>query len=605
MLPQYCHLTVSVLLSLNNKSRPPLVSWTLREKNTAVGGLVMPITQGIVEYFGITGSEHKCGYCKGMKPADSDYGMSVSFCDCSNVPIFPHRYRHVGSPVKAGGVPHDHGTRMEKEWKVLLSPDPIKNLLPAVCHQVRQEFCFPALSFLMIHSAFVMIHSCVLFLNDRCDAKDFSLSKSQRKCLKRVNRFLSDGIVPGPVSDRHSDRTAVPESMPVIACPDLKISRPKVTGKGTTVQSQREHASANSDEAGTRADSVTASITPDPEVGVKTKSSIRDASNKAKTMRIERKMHKVMLKENCSYDMAQCLVREAHVSKLREQKQEQELLDRLLSPGSGAKHRIDIKLVRTSFDSGSEKEAAFHDTILPVEHAVYSRYQMIVHKDEADECTKKQFKRFLCDTPLSFAKFRNGMAVNEVSGFGSYHMQYWLDGEKLIAVGVIDILPSGLSSVYFFYDPDFSFLGLGTYSALRELALVRNLNQQFLPCRYYYMGFYIHSCPKMRYKGKFLPSDLLCPEVRTWQPIQQAVRLLDVHKYSRLDPNEHTVDEESRGICDQQIGVVIAGHGSCDFFRYQIIKSEDTNMPATEEKVREYASLVGKKAAKSLLLYLE
>ena len=34
----------------------------------------MPITQGIVEYFGVTGSEHKCGYCKGTKPADSDYG---------------------------------------------------------------------------------------------------------------------------------------------------------------------------------------------------------------------------------------------------------------------------------------------------------------------------------------------------------------------------------------------------------------------------------------------------------------------------------------------------------------------------------------------------
>lgn len=29
--------------------------------------------------------------------------------------------------------------------------------------------------------------------------------------------------------------------------------------------------------------------------------------------------------------------------------------------------------------------------------------------------------------------------------------------------------------------------------------------------RYYYMGFYIHSCHKMRYKADYAPSDLLCP----------------------------------------------------------------------------------------------
>lgn len=30
------------------------------------------------------------------------------------------------------------------------------------------------------------------------------------------------------------------------------------------------------------------------------------------------------------------------------------------------------------------------------------------------------------------------------------------------------------------------------------------------------MGFYIHSCPKMRYKGKLTGSYLLCPEAYTW-----------------------------------------------------------------------------------------
>lgn len=56
--------------------------------------------------------------------------------------------------------------------------------------------------------------------------------------------------------------------------------------------------------------------------------------------------------------------------------------------------------------------------------------------------------------------------VSIPNAYGSYHMQYWLDG-KLIAVGVIDILTQCVSSVYLFYDPEFHFLNLGTYSALR------------------------------------------------------------------------------------------------------------------------------------------
>lgn len=51
-------------------------------------------------------------------------------------------------------------------------------------------------------------------------------------------------------------------------------------------------------------------------------------------------------------------------------------------------------------------------------------------------------------------------------GYGSFHQQYWLD-DKLVAVGVIDILPRCVSSVYFYYDPDFADLTLGTFGSLR------------------------------------------------------------------------------------------------------------------------------------------
>lgn len=74
-------------------------------------------------------------------------------------------------------------------------------------------------------------------------------------------------------------------------------------------------------------------------------------------------------------------------------------------------------------------------------------------------------------------------------GFGSFHQCYYLD-EKLIAVSVIDILPECVSAVYFFYDPDYSVLSLGKYSAQREIALVQTLGSMsgYEDLKYYYMG---------------------------------------------------------------------------------------------------------------------
>ena len=97
-----------------------------------------------------------------------------------------------------------------------------------------------------------------------------------------------------------------------------------------------------------------------------------------------------------------------------------------------------------------------------------------------------------------------------ISNYGSYHQKYYIDN-VLIAVAVLDILPFCVSSVYFFYDPDYSFLSLGVYAALREIGLTQSLNMVLPDLKYYYMGYYIHSCPKMRYKGDYKPSELLCP----------------------------------------------------------------------------------------------
>lgn len=85
-------------------------------------------------------------------------------------------------------------------------------------------------------------------------------------------------------------------------------------------------------------------------------------------------------------------------------------------------------------------------------------------------------------------------------GYGAFHQLYRIDG-KLVAVGVVDVLPNCLSSVYVFYDPELSkTLELGKLTALWEIAWVQRAMAVSPRLRHYYLGYYVRSCPKMRYK---------------------------------------------------------------------------------------------------------
>ncbi|KAJ9120823.1 hypothetical protein QFC22_002757 [Naganishia vaughanmartiniae] len=86
-----------------------------------------------------------------------------------------------------------------------------------------------------------------------------------------------------------------------------------------------------------------------------------------------------------------------------------------------------------------------------------------------------------------------------------------VDGE-LIAFSVLDILPGCVSSVYFVWDPDYAWASLGKLSALREAALAKEFHKAGMTdMGWLYMGFYIWTCQKMRYKGEYSPSYLLDP----------------------------------------------------------------------------------------------
>ncbi len=88
--------------------------------------------------------------------------------------------------------------------------------------------------------------------------------------------------------------------------------------------------------------------------------------------------------------------------------------------------------------------------------------------------------------------------VNGYNDFG-YEILYF-DGNKLIGVDLIDLLPSGISSIYFYYDPDYAHLSLGKYSLLRQIIMAKELG-----LRWIYLGYYVQGCQSLEYKRNYAP----------------------------------------------------------------------------------------------------
>lgn len=147
------------------------------------------------------------------------------------------------------------------------------------------------------------------------------------------------------------------------------------------------------------------------------------------------------------------------------------------------------KLTLTMTSSTSVKQDEFQ---------LYKRYQHTVHGDDPDQVTERSYDRFLCHSSLPWQQDLDERADNASQtevleelqfeyqitqespffrltpadftwdqlshrklpflGYGSFHIRYELhsvdDSSKkpiLVAVSVVDCLPEGLSSVYFFY----------------------------------------------------------------------------------------------------------------------------------------------------------
>ncbi|XP_072413586.1 arginyl-tRNA--protein transferase 1 isoform X8 [Chiloscyllium punctatum] len=436
----------------------------------------------------------------------------------------------------------------------------------------------------------------------RCHALDFKLSKSSKKVLKKMARFLSKGEVAKGTDvepmDSHSedagiDHRAVPCNSEVnvdIEKPLKIVSLEELPESAEIQENPQPDAASEKGEPGQKHASSETNVstgslkcTPKPGRGADPN---KPPCRKAKVIRREMKLTKLLQKQQQKEmaDISQYQEPSSsnphphplqhHATQANKPKSLEEFISESLTPD--AAHKLEVRLVRSS-PPNPQFKATFQES-----YQIYKRYQMTIHKDPPDKATEYQAENPTDGPP---------------SGYGSFHQQYWLDG-KIIAVGVIDILPHCISSVYLYYDPGYAFLSLGVYSALREIAFTTQLQKTAPNIRYYYMGFYIHSCPKMKYKGQYHPSDLLCPETYAWVPIEKCWTKLDQSKYSRLNEDINAEDENSF----RDLGRVLVLYKNA-VMPYSIYQRRKKGRADDEAAVRQYASLVGQTCAERMLLY--
>ncbi len=92
-----------------------------------------------------------------------------------------------------------------------------------------------------------------------------------------------------------------------------------------------------------------------------------------------------------------------------------------------------------------------------------------------------------------------------VKGFGIFGREIlYIRDSKLVGVDLVDFLDDGLSSIYFYYDPDFSKFSLGNYSIYKQIEMAKERELKWI-----YLGYYVKECDSLNYKINYKPYEIL------------------------------------------------------------------------------------------------
>lgn len=159
--------------------------------------------------------------------------------------------------------------------------------------------------------------------------------------------------------------------------------------------------------------------------------------------------------------------------------------------------RVDVeaftptKSQRRSLKKNADVRLVVREPSLTKEHlAVFDAYHADMHDRRGwtrEPTTAEEYSRTFLAGHFAFAK-----------------EFLYLRGRELIGVGLVDVTPAAMSSIYFYHRPDWRPLGPGTFSALKEIEFARQTGR-----RWFYLGYWIAENPSMAYKNRFTPHEIL------------------------------------------------------------------------------------------------
>ena len=127
---------------------------------------------------------------------------------------------------------------------------------------------------------------------------------------------------------------------------------------------------------------------------------------------------------------------------------------------------------------------------------LYLRYLKEIHGTERESLETTHYSSFLVQTCIDDH---------------TYELHVRHEG-RLVGLGIVDLLEDALSSVYFFYAPEYRDYSLGTFSMLAEISMAERMGMA-----HYYPGYYIAGCRAMNYKARFQPYELRNLDEPEWQ----------------------------------------------------------------------------------------
>jgi len=153
---------------------------------------------------------------------------------------------------------------------------------------------------------------------------------------------------------------------------------------------------------------------------------------------------------------------------------------------------------------------------IPVQSYSPNRSQKRAWKRNADVDRFVAESRFTAEYFELYERYLNarhphgGMDNPERQDFERFLISDWCEtvfcemrlGKKLICVAVTDIVSTGLSSVYTYFDPDMPQRSLGTAAIMMQVELAQSMKLPFI-----YLGYWISASEKMKYKSTFLPQE--------------------------------------------------------------------------------------------------